>query len=259
MRKSIESQHEAIKKEYKKQSVVWGRAPIDEHLKWVVEQLDLNSQLTVLDIAAGSCLFSRAVAPHVKSVTATDLTPEMLEQGRARAQESQLHNISFQQASAEALPVPDASFDLVISRYAVHHFLNPGAVFNEAYRVIRPGGRAAIVDMVADERAAIRDHQNQLERAVDETHTEVLSPSRLIGELVAAGFVLEKFLSREVSMLFERWQSYLPEDAPSRLTVKRALELELAGGAPTGLRPFIEADRLHFTHTWGLMIGRKLA
>jgi ubiquinone/menaquinone biosynthesis C-methylase UbiE len=257
MTKTIESQHQAILQEYRKQSAVWGRAQIDANLQWVVEQLELNAQLAVVDVAAGTGLFSRAVAPHVRSVVATDLTPEMLEQGRARAQESNLHNISFQRASAEALPFANASVDLVISRYAVHHFLSPGAVFREAHRVVRVGGRAAIVDMVADEDAAIRDAQNRLERIVDETHTEVLAPTRLAGELVAAGFVVEKFLSREVPMLFERWQSFLPQDAPPRLAVRRALEDELAGGAPTGLRPFVDEGRLFFMHTWGLAIGRK--
>jgi SAM-dependent methyltransferase len=259
MTKAIESQHEAIREEYRKQSIAWGRAPIDVHLQWVVAQLDLDPTLHVLDIAAGSGLFSRAVAPHVASVVATDLTPEMLEQGRARAQEAQLNNITFQQAAAETLPLADASIDLVISRYAVHHFLSPVVVFKEAYRVVRPGGRAAFVDMVADENGAIRGTQNRLERIVDETHTEVLAPTRLTGELVSTGFILEKFLSREVPVLFERWQSFLPQDAPSRVAVRRALEEELAGGPPTGLRPFNREGQLYFTHTWGLAIGRKAA
>jgi hypothetical protein len=49
----------------------------------------------------------------------------------------------------------------------------------------------------------------------------------------------------------------LPRDAPSRLEVRAALEAEINGADATGLRPFIDAGQLLFTHTWGLVIGRR--
>ena len=81
----ILEQQQAIREEYRKQAQSWGNFEIDDDLRWVVEQIPLSRSHNVLDVAAGTGLFGRALAHAVSSVTAVDITPEMIEQGRKKA------------------------------------------------------------------------------------------------------------------------------------------------------------------------------
>lgn len=102
----ILEQQQAIREEYRKQARSWGDYEIDDDLRWVVDQIPLSRSHNVLDVAAGTGLFGRALAHAVSSVTAVDITPEMIEQGRKKAREDGIDNLQWQLGSAEALPLP---------------------------------------------------------------------------------------------------------------------------------------------------------
>ncbi|MFO0994628.1 MAG: methyltransferase domain-containing protein [Hyphomicrobiales bacterium] len=250
-------QQQAIREEYRIQAPSWGSYDIDDDLRWVVEQIPLLPSHRVLDVAAGTGLFGRAVAHAVSSVTAVDITPEMIEQGRKRTKEDGIRNIEWQFGSAEALPFPDESFDVVMSRYAIHHFADPQAVLDEMNRVCKPGGLVVNVDMVANENPTVGTYQNAVERMIDTTHTAMLSPSRLVQMTTEAGLTMRTYLSREVPVKFDEWQPHVPQDSEAYLAPRRALEAELSGGRTTGMQPFIEGGELHFIHVWGVMIAKK--
>ena len=254
---SISAQQQAIRQEYRQQAPRWGRLEIGEHLLWVVDQLPLSAQSEVVDVAAGTGLFGRALAPRVARVTAVDITPEMIEQGRQRAQQDGIANMVWQQGEAEALPFPDATFDLAITRYSIHHFVDPAAVLREMGRSCRPGGTVVAVDMVSDEDPAVAARQDALERAIDPTHTSVLSPSRLARAVADSGLTLQAYLARDVPMHFGRWQAHVPQDSEVRLRIRRALEAELDGGDPTGMRPYMHEGELWFMHVWGIVLAGK--
>jgi ubiquinone/menaquinone biosynthesis C-methylase UbiE len=254
---AVARQHEAIREEYRRQAPRWGRMDISDHLQWVVDRLPLSRHTEVIDVAAGTGLFSRAVAPSVARVTAVDLTPEMIEHGRQRAQQDGIANMVWQQGTAEDLPFPDATFDVAITRFSIHHFVEPATVLREMGRVCRAGGGVVAVDMVSDENHTIAARQDELETVMDPTHTSVLSPSRLIAAAAAAGLNVQEFLTRDVPMNFDLWQSHIPADASSRRTVRQAVEREIAGGDPTGMRPFVRDGILCFTHVWGVLIAGK--
>lgn len=115
----------------------------------LVEALDVQDGERVLDIAAGTGTSAIPSARRGADVVATDLTPELLDVGRADASAERLA-IAWQTADAEALPFADASFDVALSAigimFAPHHQL----AADELVRVVRPGGRIGVLSWTPD-------------------------------------------------------------------------------------------------------------
>lgn len=104
----------------------------------------------VLDLGSGAGTDSLVAAQMVGptgSVTGIDMTPEMLATARAAAAEMDARNVQFVEGEAEALPFPDASFDVVISNGVIDLVPDKDAVFAELYRVLAPGGRIQVADV----------------------------------------------------------------------------------------------------------------
>src|SRR5436853_502233 len=115
-------------------------------LRMIVEAAEAGPDDTVLDVACGGGIVVCAFAPHVRHATGIDMTPAMLERARALAVEKRIANVTWREGEVERLPFPDGSFTIVVSRFAMHHFLEPAAVFREMMRVCIPGGRIVVVD-----------------------------------------------------------------------------------------------------------------
>jgi ubiquinone/menaquinone biosynthesis C-methylase UbiE len=107
------------------------------------EGVDLRAGERVLDVAAGNGNATLAAARRFASVTSTDYVPALLERGRRRADAEGLE-VRFQPADAEALPFPDASFDVVLSTFGVMFTPDHERAAGELMRVSRPGGRIGL-------------------------------------------------------------------------------------------------------------------
>jgi SAM-dependent methyltransferase len=115
---------------------------------------DLHEGETVLDLGSGAgadvLISARRVGATGKAI-GLDMTDEMLELARANAREAGVENVEFVKGYIEELPLPDASVDVVISNCVINLSADKPRVLGETARILRPGGRFAVSDVIADE------------------------------------------------------------------------------------------------------------
>jgi ubiquinone/menaquinone biosynthesis C-methylase UbiE len=150
---------------------------------------DLHSGETVLDLGSGGgidvILSARRVAPGGKAY-GVDMTDEMLDLARRNAREARVDNLEFLNGDIESVPLPDASVDVVISNCVINLSVDKPAVFAEMFRVLRPGGRVGVSDVVAEDRLGVTD------RAARGDHVGCIAGALSVSEyqagLAGAGF-----------------------------------------------------------------------
>ncbi len=254
------SRHEqAIEQAFSRQAAAFedtrGNRAFTTDAEWLFERLQLEPGHLVLDVAAGTGHAARSLALRVRTVVALDATAAMLAAGKAEADQAGLTNVVFQRGDAAALPFLDASFDVVVSRFAVHHFEAPALPVGEMVRCVRPGGQLALADMVADERPAVAATQNRLERLRDPSHTELLTALGLTGLLSAAGVDGVTVEARSVTRPLEPWLAHAGVSEAVAADIRSELLAEARGGPETGLRPREEEDGLWFEQRFASAVG----
>jgi SAM-dependent methyltransferase len=150
---------------------------------------DLKPGDVVLDLGSGGgidvLLSARRVGPS-GWVYGLDMTPEMLELARANQARAGIANVEFLEGRIEAVPLPDAAVDVVLSNCVIGLSARKDAVLREAFRVLRPGGRFAVADVVADREPDASDTDGTVEWAACLAGALTLDQYR--AQLAATGF-----------------------------------------------------------------------
>ena len=221
-----------------------------------VDALGDAAKDSVLDVACGPGILSAAIARSARDVTAFDLTPQMLNKAAQRCAEAGVDNVAFREGNAAELPFADATFDAAVTRLSVHHFDRPGRVMSEIFRVLRPGGRFVVADVIASEIPAESELQNAIEILRDPSHVRMLPGSELTALVKQAGFDVESKTTWDKPREFEEWMGIVNDATrvPPLRVVVRALA---SAGASAGMGLSLDGDKVKFFHRWNLIAARK--
>jgi ubiquinone/menaquinone biosynthesis C-methylase UbiE/biotin operon repressor len=119
--------------------------------------LQLLPPMVVADLGAGEGAFSLLLAQRAQQVIAVDNSDRMVELGSALAKKTGVTTLEYRKGDLEAVPIADGSVDLALFSQSLHHALHPARAVGEAWRILRPGGRIAVLDLVQHRFAEARE------------------------------------------------------------------------------------------------------
>lgn len=191
----------------------------------------------VLDLGCGGGHVSFAVAPLAASVTACDLSAQMLAVVASAAVARDLRNIQTERAAAEKLPFADASFDVVITRFSAHHWSDVPASLKEMNRVLRPEGVIVVIDVVAPENPLHDTTLQAVELLRDASHVRDYRVSEWARMFAVAGLAQQLQRSWKLKMMFDEWVARMRTP-----TVRMAAIRSLLNTAPEETRTYFSVE-----------------
>jgi ubiquinone/menaquinone biosynthesis C-methylase UbiE len=200
-------------------------------LKLLIDASGAGPDDTVLDVACGGGIVVCGFARVAKHATGIDLTPAMLEGARRLQAEKGLTNVTWKLGDVLPLPFPDASFSIVTSRFAFHHFLDPAAVLGEMTRVCTPGGKVVVADSAPPPDKA--DAFNAMEKLRDPSHTRAMPLAELQSLFTRHGLPMPRHtpyrLESDLESLLKRSFPNPGDDDKIRALFRRSVEDDSLG------------------------------
>jgi ubiquinone/menaquinone biosynthesis C-methylase UbiE len=191
----------------------------------------------VLDLGCGAGHASFAVAPVARSVTAFDLSSEMLAVVAGAAHQRGLHNIVTEQGNVASLPFADASFCMVVTRFSAHHWFDVPAALREVKRVLKPGGLLVVIDITAPEEPLHDTTLQAVELLRDGSHVRDYRPSEWTAMLHAAGFQPERAGDWKLQLVFDEWTARMRTPAERVAAIR-----SLFASAPEETRTYFDVQ-----------------
>ncbi|MFD7707378.1 class I SAM-dependent methyltransferase [Streptomyces sp. NPDC059785] len=192
------------------------------------ETLGPQTGSAVCDVACGAGHLALSFADDLPArLVAVDPAPNMLASVRRLAAERGVH-VETAEAYAEQLPYADASFDLVVSRLAPHHFRDIRAAAAEMARLLRPGGRLAVIDLEGHEDPETDALNHELELLHDPTHVRSYTLDEWVGFLQGAGLNVPVARGRQAEsrtgVPVRRWCEIASSGAEAEAAIRRRLD-----------------------------------
>ena len=230
---TIQNQFDPRAEDYRN-SAVHASGPDLEHARALVAGAPQRPR-RALDLGCGAGHLSFALAPQVEQLMALDPSPGMLAAVSRGALERGLSQIDTRCASAESLPYPDGSFDLVCTRYSAHHWSRLETAVREMVRVIAPGGHALLIDVVGPPDALADTHLQAMELLRDASHVRNRSVREWRELLAGAGLAEHQYRQWPLRIEFASWVARMrtPE---ARVAAIRSLQTH----APEEVRETLE-------------------
>jgi SAM-dependent methyltransferase len=207
-----------------------------------IEQLEpLDDDMLVLDLCCGAAHAAEVVGPSVRQVVGIDLTASLLELGSTRLAAAGIRNVLLQEGNAQTLPFVTGSFDLAYCFASLHHVGDPAAAVAEMARVVVPGGRVVVQDLIVPVPDA-RDRFDDVHRMVDPSHRRAFVEAELAA-LMPDGAELSYAATGDAR--FPISIAYTEQSDVEG--AETALRAELDGGPVTGLEPIDDDGTLTVT------------
>jgi ubiquinone/menaquinone biosynthesis C-methylase UbiE len=248
---------EEIVEQFSKQAIPFTEVPGHlDAIELLVQMARPTEDDSVLDLACGPGLVACEFARRSAHVTGIDITPAMIQQAEKRQSEQQLDNATWLVGDVLPLPFPDDSFSLVITRYSLHHFLDPKAVLAEMIRVCRPGGRVMVADVAMEpSKAAAYD---RLEIMRDPSHTHALTTEEFAALFLQSGLADCRRSTYGVHIELEtQLRASFPR--PGDKEKLRQIVTADIGNNCLGIDARRSGDAVVYTVPIGVFVGRKSA
>ncbi len=145
---SIEATKTSFEESFKETTFYNKQTQDENHLRAILKCVEIKPQMKVLDLGCGSGYLTFPIAKENPEATilGLDIVTKTLESNTAKAETDGLSNLEFRTYDGNIFPFEDATFDLIVTRYALHHFPNIKQSMNEVARVLKPTGRLFISD-----------------------------------------------------------------------------------------------------------------
>ena len=196
-----------------------------DRLAALVQAVQPQPGTRVLDVATGPGYVAAAFAEAGCEVVGLDLTPAPLTIAEQMRAARGLTNLRFQLGDAEHLPFAEQTFDIVVSRYALHHCEDPQRVLTEMARVCHLQGTVVIQDLIVSELSARAAYQNRFEQLRDTSHTRALPISEFLALFTACGLEVEQVITDRLTQTLEAWLANA-HTSPERAVQVRMIELK---------------------------------
>ncbi|MDQ4072955.1 MAG: methyltransferase domain-containing protein [Thermoproteota archaeon] len=252
-----DSHNDTIISQFSKQAIPF--AKMSQHsnqygLELMLKLSDPKKNDRVLDVACGPGIVGCEFAKMVSKVTGIDLTPAMIEQARTLQKERNVENIDWRIGDVSNLPFDDSSFSLVVTRYSLHHMIEPKTVLKEMKRVCIPGGRVLVIDVTPEEDKS--DAYNHVERLRDPSHTNALTFNELKRIMEDTGLVDIRTEHHDLEMELEHILHSSFPNSQDKDRIKQLFKEDIIRNN-LGMRSHLRGDQIFFYFPISMILGFK--